>query len=216
MTRVKICGLTRREDALLAAELGADAVGFVFAPHSRRRADPEQVRRIVGELPPFVTTVGVFLDQPVTEVREILAHCPLDLAQLHGSEDAAYVKALGWRVLKGVRLGREADLAVLDLYPDLRDFLLDSAAAGSGATFDWRWALEAKRRGRIVLAGGLHPGNVGDAIREVRPWAVDGASGTESTPGVKDPEKLRNFIRRARDADRAVYGEHWSAVSPDP
>lgn len=203
VTKVKICGLTRRDDALWAAEAGADALGFVFAPQSRRRADPETVARTVGELPPFVTAVGVFQNQPLEEVRGVVRGCGLGLAQLHGAEDAAYVAALGVPVLKAMGLGRREDLALLDAYPGLSAFLLDAPVGGSGQTFDWGWAAEASRRARIVLAGGLTPDNVAEAVRRVRPWAVDTCSGTEASPGLKDPEKVRLFVERAKGAGRA-------------
>jgi phosphoribosylanthranilate isomerase len=205
VTRIKICGLTRLDDALLAAELGADALGFVFAPGSRRRADPEAVSRIVEALPPYVTAVGVFMDQPAREVRSIAESCRLDLVQLHGSEDQAYVDGLGLKTLKSVSLARREDVEVLARYPRLGAFLLDAVSGsergGTGVTFDWSWAAEAGRYGRIVLAGGLHPGNVADAIRVVSPWAVDVCSGTETSAGVKDPEKLRAFVHNVRRAD---------------
>jgi phosphoribosylanthranilate isomerase len=203
LTRIKVCGVTRRDDALAAVDLGADALGFVFAPGSRRRAHPEAVARIAEEMPPFVTLVGVFQDQPADEVRALMDSCRLDLAQLHGREDLAYVRALGRRVLKAVSLASREDLAKLAAYPSLPAFLLDSAAAGSGVAFDWSWAVEAKRHGRIVLAGGLHPGNVAEAVRAVRPWAVDAASGTEASPGVKDLVKVEEFVRAVREADES-------------
>lgn len=198
--RVKVCGLTRREDALLAAELGADAVGFVFAPRSRRRADPEVVAAAVRELPPLVCAVGVFQDQPADEVRERVRGCGLHVAQLHGREDLDYIRSVGVPVLKAVALSREEDADRLAEYPGLGGFLLDAAAGGTGRTFDWSWAVRASRYGRIVLAGGLTPDNVAEAVRTVRPWGVDCASGTESAPGVKDPEKIKLFLRRARAA----------------
>lgn len=216
MTRVKICGLTLLEDALRAAEWGADALGFVFAPGSRRRADPERVSRIVDELPPFVTTVGVFQDQPLAEVRAILSKCRLDLAQLHGAEGPDYAEALGCRILKALRMTEEGDLRALDRYPGMRAVLLDAAAGGSGTSFDWLWAKRAAQRLRVVLAGGLHPGNVVEAIETVRPWAVDTASGTEKAPGVKDPERLRLFLERVRTVDCRGQGEHGCARNPDP
>jgi len=200
VTRVKICGLTRREDALYAAEAGADALGFVFAPRSRRRVDPETVAPIVAQLPPFITVVGVFQDQPLEEVRAAVATCGLGLAQLHGAEDLEYIRALGSPVLKAVSLGSREDLALLERFPGLEAFLLDSGTGGTGHTFDWAWAAEARRFGRIVLAGGLTPDNVAAAVREVRPWAVDCCSGTEARPGVKDLQKVRDFIERAKSA----------------
>lgn len=205
MTRVKICGVTRLDDALLAAELGADALGFVFAPRSRRLADVGTVARIVEEVPPYVTVVGVFMDQPADEVRRVASACGLDLVQLHGTEDRAYVESLGLKALKAVSLASREDLRLLEAYAGRGAFLLDSAAGGerggTGTTFDWSWAVEAKRFGRIVLAGGLHPANVADAVRIVAPWAVDVCSGTESSPGLKDPTKLREFIRNVRRVD---------------
>ncbi len=211
-TRVKICGLTRRDDALRAVDLGADAVGFVFAPRSRRLADPEVVARIVEEIPPFVTVVGVFQDQPALEVRATAASCGLHLVQLHGAEDPAFARAVDRPVLKAAWLGQTADLAQLDAWPRATAFLLDAVAhgarGGTGRTCDWALARRAAERVRVVLAGGLHAGNVADAIRAVGPWAVDGATGTEAAPGRKDPEKLRAFLAavRAADAERADDG----------
>jgi phosphoribosylanthranilate isomerase len=205
---VKVCGLTRRQDALLAAELGADAVGFVFAPRSRRLADPGVVAAAVRELPPLVVAVGVFQDQSLEEVRERVRACGLHVAQLHGGEDMEYVRALGVPVLKAVALSCRQDVDRLAGFPGLGGFLLDTAAGGAsggtGQTFDWSWAREARRYGRVVLAGGLTPDNVADAVRQVRPWGVDAASGTESAPGVKDPEKLRLFVERAKGAGRVT------------
>jgi len=199
--RVKICGLTRREDVLYAVEAGADAVGFVFGPRSRRRADPETVASIVADLPPFVTAVGVFQNQPLEEVREIMARCRLGLAQLHGSEDLAYAQALGAPFLKAVSLSCREDLAELRRFPGAGAFLLDTGTGGTGRSFDWAWAVEAQRVARIVLAGGLTPDNVAAAVRQVRPWAVDCCSGTEAIAGVKDPEKVRRFIAGAKGCD---------------
>jgi phosphoribosylanthranilate isomerase len=158
------------------------------------------VAGILRELPPFVTAVGVFQDQPLEEVRSLMRECGLGLAQLHGSEDAEYVRALGVPVLKAVSLNRREDLALLQDYLEERTFLLDTGTGGTGQTFDWAWAVEAGRSARIVLAGGLGPDNVAEAVRRVRPWAVDCCSGTEVSPGVKDLEKVRLFIERAKGA----------------
>jgi phosphoribosylanthranilate isomerase len=206
VTRVKICGLTRRSDAFRAADLGAEALGFVFAPKSRRRADPELVARIGEEMPASVTLVGVFQDQPLSEVLEVARRCRLDLVQLHGTEDPEYVRRVGTPVLKAVSVACRADLRLLERYPGESVFLLDGASAGGGVPFEWSWAVEAKRYGRIVLAGGLHPGNVEEAIRTVTPWAVDVCSGTEAAPGIKDPEKMRSFLSRVREVDRELGG----------
>lgn len=207
MTRVKICGLTRLEDALGAAEWGADALGFVFAPRSKRRADPNEVARFIAELPPFVTLVGVFQDQPLSEVSEIMRKCRLHVAQLHGLEDERYIEELGMPVLKAIALAHATDVKRLGEFPGQRHFLLDSAKGGSGKGFDRAWALSAMRYGRIVLAGGLAPNNVAEAIRAVRPWGVDTASGVETVPGIKDPALMREFISRAKGISVDGYGE---------
>jgi len=213
VTLVKICGLTRREDALRAVEAGADALGFVFAPHSRRRADPAVVASIVAELPSGVTTLGVFQDQGLDAVRDTMLDCGLDVAQLHGAEDAAYIRSLSFPVLKAVGLLGPEDIATLAEYGSLRIVLLDSArveltsvaerrvvTGGTGDTFDWNWIASRPAFPRVVLSGGLDPDNVAEAVRAVRPWAVDVASGTESRPGRKDPGKLRSFIAHAKRA----------------
>lgn len=200
--RIKICGLTRQEDALAAVELGADALGFVFAPQSKRRVEPDAVAAIVAALPPFVTAVGVFQDQPLDEVNRIVAHCRLDLAQLHGAEDAVFLSGVRCRTLKALALTRVEEVQRLADFPGQTAFLLDSGKGGTGQVFDWNLAVRAQTFGRIVLAGGLTPDNVAAAIAAVRPWAVDGASGTEAAPGRKDLAKLRAFIANARAADR--------------
>jgi len=199
--RIKICGITRREDALAAVELGADAVGFVFAPQSKRRVEPDAVAAIIAALPPFVTAVGVFQDQPLDEVNRIVAHCRLDLAQLHGAEDAAFLAGVRCRTLKALALTCAEDVQRLAAFPGQTAFLLDSGKGGTGQVFDWNLAVRAKAFGRIVLAGGLTPDNVAAAVAAVRPWAVDGASGTEAAPGRKDLGKLSAFIANARGAD---------------
>ncbi len=214
MTRVKICGLTRRDDALRAVEAGADALGFVFAPRSRRKADPAAVARIVAELPSTVTTVGVFQDQPLEVVRATMLHCGLDVAQLHGEEDASYMESLALPALKAIGLICPGDLRSLVGYRSLGVILLDSArveqaedghrrvvTGGTGASFDWTWVASARGVARIVLSGGLTPDNVAEAVRVARPWAVDVASGTESRPGRKDPDRLRSFIGQAKGGE---------------
>lgn len=204
MTRVKICGLTIYADALAAANLGADALGFVFAPRSRRRADPETVAAFASGLPPFVTLVGVFQDQPLSEVREIMKGCGLHVAQLHGLESPSYLLELGLPSFKAFSVKREEDIAGIALYPGAGGYLLDSGAGGSGLPFDWTLAAAARKFGRIVVAGGLTPGNVGEAIKTARPWGVDTAGGVEVSPGVKDHRRIAEFMKAVRDADRAL------------
>jgi phosphoribosylanthranilate isomerase len=199
--RVKICGITRLEDALLAADLGADALGFNLWPGSKRHVDASLAREIVDHLPPFVTAVGVFVNQPPTEVLTLAAEAGLAVVQLHGDEPWEDVNGYPIPAVKAIRLSGPESLVDLNRYR-VRAFLLDAPGAGfggSGTTCDWQLAAEVAARSHVILAGGLTPDNVAEAIRAVRPWAVDVASGVESSPGVKDPEKLRRFVERARE-----------------
>ena len=196
MIRVKVCGLRRLEDAVLAAGLGADALGFVFWPSSPRFLDPEDARAIVAALPPFVTTVGVFVNQPEAYVADVARLLNLGAVQLHGDEvPASYARVPG-RVIKAVavREGQDCLAAVAAMSDDVT-VLLDAhdpvKRGGTGRTIDWTQAASAARLRPVILSGGLTSGNVGDALRTVRPYAVDVSSGVESSPGIKDPEKLR-------------------------
>ena len=199
--RVKICGITRLEDALLAARLGADALGFNFWPRSKRFIDPGAARAIVDRLPPFVATVGLFVNQAPAEVVATATRSGVAAVQLHGDEPWEDVNALPMPALKALRVAGPESLAEMDRYR-VRAFVLDAPSAGfggSGATFDWALAREAAERATVILAGGLTPENVRDAIRAVQPYAVDVASGVESSPGVKDTAKLARFIARAKE-----------------
>lgn len=201
--RVKICGVTRLEDALLAARLGADAIGLNFWPRSRRHVDVEAARAIVAALPPLVPAVGVFVNQPRDEILAIAARARLSVVQLHGDEPPHACEGFPVPVWKALRLASPLPLAWLDEWP-VQGFLLDAPAGsgrygGTGVTCDWDVAREAAARAPVLLAGGLGPENVAAAIRAVRPWGVDVASGVESSPGVKDPDKLAAFVRRAKE-----------------
>jgi phosphoribosylanthranilate isomerase len=202
--RIKICGITNKEDALAAAHLGADALGFVFAP-SPRKISAESAREIIKALPPFVKTVGVFVDEDPERVSSIAAMCGLDILQLHGSESVDYCSSFDRRVIKAVRLQSRDELKNLSKYVSVVDALLldtylPNKLGGTGVTFDWTLAVEARKYGRIVLAGGLKPQNVAAAISMVKPYAVDASSGLERSPGVKDHEKMAQFIREAIQA----------------
>lgn len=202
---IKVCGTTNSEDALAAAELGADAVGFVFAP-SPRQVSPEAARDIIKTLPPLVDTVGVFVDEDPETVASIADLCDLDLLQFHGKETVSYCGGFGRRVIKAVRVQNQDDLEICSEYLGVVEaFLLDTYVAGqsggTGVTFDWNIARTARKYGRIFLAGGLNPDNVAAAIRIAEPYAVDVSSGLEQKPGAKDHDKMARFIRAVRQAE---------------
>ncbi|MDG2027443.1 MAG: phosphoribosylanthranilate isomerase [Acidimicrobiales bacterium] len=198
---VKICGITSEEDGLLAVALGADALGFVFAPSTRQVA-VDRARDIVRRLPAEVMTVGVFRDELPDRVVEIVQRAGLRAAQLHGHESAEQTQQVRQRigiVIKGFPAGHPGLSRIPEYGADI--VLVEGEKPGSGEVFDWRLAEDAPRAGhRVLLAGGLHPGNVADGIRQVRPWGVDVSTGVEREPGRKDPVKLREFIDNARAA----------------
>jgi len=203
MIRIKICGITNSEDALHAAACGADALGFVFYDKSPRAVTPEQVRQIVAELTPFVTTVGLFVNEAPEKIRQISDFCGLDVLQLHGDEGPEQCVYPPRRVLKALRVKGEESLVGLDDF-QVSALLLDAwrpdSYGGTGHVCDWQLAERVAARRRVILAGGLTPDNVAEAIRRVRPYGVDVSSGVESAPGQKDPERVAAFIRNARAA----------------
>ncbi len=206
MVKVKICGITNLEDALAAVKWGADALGFVFAS-SPRQVTPQQVAHIVAGLPPFVCKVGVFVDSDLQKVKDTMAVCALDLAQLHGSESPDFCQALFPRVIKSFRVKDEAILTLLSQYR-ANAYLLDSYDAtlkgGTGRSFNWDIAKKAKHYGPIILSGGLTPENVRQAISSVQPYAVDVSSGVEKSPGKKDHDKIRAFLKEAKGKQEGV------------
>jgi len=207
MTRIKCCGMTRVEDALLAARLGVDAIGVVLTARSKRRVALDQAASIVAAMPAFVTTVALFMDDDAELVRQVLRDVRPDLLQFHGAETDAWCQQFGRPFLKAVAMGEgAAALPALQAYPHARGLLLDGhgagEAGGSGKTFDWSLIPEALAP-RLILAGGLVPENVGMAVRKARPWAVDVASGIESAPGIKDAARMTAFIEAVRAADGA-------------
>ncbi len=206
-TRVKVCGITRLEDATLACELGAAALGFNFYPKSARYIAPGIAAGIIRCLPPFVTAVGIFADEPEAErVAAVSREAGVGTIQLTGPRFPAGEEHLAFfSMIRSVSVGnsfRPEHLAKLQAKAFLLDAYDPKLAGGTGRTFDWNLAREGKQYGRIILAGGLTPENVGDAIRQVRPYAVDVASGVESAPGVKDAAKLRAFFTAVEAADR--------------
>jgi phosphoribosylanthranilate isomerase len=199
---VKICGITNREDALAAAELGADAVGFVFYPKSPRYVKPEEAGLIISQLPAFVTAVGVFANQGEEEVRRTMEGSGIELAQFQGDETPDFCRGFGPRVLKAIRVKDNESIRQMANY-SVRAFVLDTyhkdLFGGTGRPFEWDLALQAKSYGRIVLAGGLTPENVKDAIAKVQPYGVDVSSGVEDQPGKKDHRKIEEFIRHVKN-----------------
>ena len=203
MTWIKICGITNTEDALRAASLEIDALGFVFAP-SPRRVDPSTVQEIVQYLSPSVLRVGVFVNQDYSEVEKILKDCGLSALQFHGMESPDYCRTFLFPVIKAIRIRDVESLREIDRYPNV-SILLDTyhplKAGGTGSPFPWEIALEAKKKKDFILSGGLTPDNVGQAIRKVRPLGVDVSSGVESMPGKKDLSKMVEFVEEVKKAD---------------
>jgi len=205
-TRIKFCGITRLDDALRGIELGVDAIGFVFTRSSQRFIGIAHARAIRSELPPFVTTVALFMDDEAGWIEEVISGVQPDLLQFHGDESGGFASSFSRPYLKSVPMGSvvNASRYVAD-YPGAAGFLLDSnargAGGGTGEVFDWARAPQGA--GRIVLAGGLTAHNVAQAIATVRPYAVDVSSGIESAPGLKDPAKMQDFVMAVRRADAA-------------
>jgi phosphoribosylanthranilate isomerase len=211
MTIVKICGITNPKDAVTAANAGADLMGFVFFPRSPRYVSPEKVRRIVAQLRaesfnPSLRFVGVFVDDSQEAVAQTLDFCGLDFAQLHGTEPPEIVNNLmtqGWAVIKAFRVRDKTALLDLEGFRAtayLLDAYVPGKPGGTGHSFDWKLAGEAKAHGRILLAGGLTPENVALAVRTAQPWGVDVSSGVEESPGRKSPDKVKRFVTEAKNA----------------
>lgn len=204
VVRSKICGITRIEDALSAAEAGADAIGLVFYAKSPRAVSVQQARAIIAALPPFVTTVGLFVDASRQELDNILAAVPLDLLQFHGDESPAFCEALQRPYIKALRVKPGDDLAAqVAAYGQAAGVLLDTYVpgipGGTGEAFDWTLVPQGLSK-PIILAGGLVAENVAAAIRQVRPYAVDVSGGVEARKGIKDAEKIRAFMRAVKAA----------------
>lgn len=203
LTRVKICGITKLEDALCAVEAGADALGFVFYEKSPRYITPLKAQRIVAALPPFVTTVGLFVNKPQDNIRRIMTQARLQVVQLHGDEKPEDCRDLEpWQVIKALRVKNAESLVGADEYP-VDALLLDAWSGnqygGSGKSFDWDLLTDLNARVPLVLAGGLGPDNVAEAVARVRPFAVDVSSGVEESPGRKDHQKIINFIKQVKN-----------------
>lgn len=198
-TRIKICGITRLEDARVATNLGVDALGFIFHPKSPRFISPEQARNIIMQLPPMINRVGVFVNETKETIMQIAAQCGIDTVQLHGNESPEFCVAIPLPVIKSFSIRPDFDISKLNDYKT-QGILLDTwspeVQGGSGITFDWSIARKASAMfNNIVLAGGLGPTNLEDALRMVDPFAVDINSGVEIRPGVKNPHKIRAVVK---------------------
>lgn len=202
--RVKICGITRVEDALAAVDAGADALGFMFVEASPRSVSPEQAAEIISQLPPFVARVGVFVNPLAFKVDTVIAGTGIDTLQFHGEETPEFCRQFGLRIIKAFRVRSTESLKPLTDFRSeawLLDSFVEGKHGGTGAVFNWDLAAQAvKQGGRVILAGGLTPENAAEAVRRVRPYALDVSSGVESSPGLKDTAKVRAFIAAARAA----------------
>lgn len=198
-TRIKICGITRPQDALAAAQAGADAIGLVFYEGSSRAVDIARAEQICAALPAFVSTVGLFVDAPEQQVNEVLQRVPLDLLQFHGEETPQYCGLFSRPWIKALRMRDDIDLAVESTrYADARALLLDAwvpgQPGGTGETFDWQ-RVPRNPGYPVILAGGLNPDNVASAVHQCRPWAVDVSGGVEERPGIKSATAISAFVR---------------------
>ncbi|MBC8001452.1 MAG: phosphoribosylanthranilate isomerase [Opitutaceae bacterium] len=207
---VKICGITNLPDAQMAAEAGADLLGFMFYEGSTRAIPIEAAAKIIKQLPPWVVKVGVFVNPTGEEVRQAVSACSLSMLQFHGEEPPEFCTQFGIMSIKAMSIRDETSIEALPAY-HTEAWLLDSYVpgqkGGTGETFNWDLAVKARKLGRpIFLAGGLNPGNVADAVTQVRPYGVDVSSGVESAPGRKDPQKVRDFISAAKSAARELAG----------
>lgn len=210
-TRIKICGITDVDQALEIISLGVDALGFIFVKESPRSIEPEIVREIVRKMPPFVDAVGVFMNEDPDLVNDISQYCRLSLVQLHGLEHPDYCQTINLPLLKAFRVKSDVHSSLFEPYSDIaKGFLLDTfregQAGGTGEAFDWKMVEGLTLPRPVILAGGLHPDNVGEAIRTVRPFAIDANSGVELEPGKKDMASVKRLIAAVRQTDQPDSG----------
>lgn len=211
-TRIKVCGLTDLGGVQSAVAAGVDALGFIFADKSPRKIEPEKAKKLIASLPPFVDAVGVFVNEEPRVVDEIAQYCHLTMVQLHGNESVEYCESLQRRILKAFRVKPGMDADKLTKYANVAEgFLVDTynenMEGGTGEAFDWSLLEKMDIPGPLILAGGLDAANVSQAIRQVRPFAVDVNSGVEKEPGVKDIDKIIEFVRKVAMADSEIYKE---------
>jgi phosphoribosylanthranilate isomerase len=201
--RIKICGITRTEDAMTAAHLGVDALGFIFVKKSPRFIEVQAAAEIIRGLPSFVSRVGVFIDEPIENIVQICRTAMIDTVQLHGSETPEFCTQVPFPVIKSISVREDTDISIIDSYRTsaiLLDTWSTGTSGGTGKTFDWRIAQRASLRNEhIILAGGLGPSNIEDALQSVQPYGVDINSGVEIKPGIKNPHKMRDVVRMVRN-----------------
>lgn len=201
--KIKICGITRYEDARVALNLGVDALGFIFYPKSPRFIQPSDAYRIISKLPPFVSKVGVFVNESIDTVNTVVKRFGINTVQLHGEESPEYIQKIQAPVVKSFSVDPNFDLNNLNAY-EVSAFLLDTwdqdKRGGTGRTFDWKVAVRATTLPKpIILAGGLGPSNIEEALRNVQPYAIDVNSGVEIMPGVKNPHKMKEVVNKVRN-----------------
>ena len=205
--KIKICGITNIDDAMAAADAGADSVGFVFWEKSPRFISQVDAGNIIDKLPPFITAVGVFVNEKPEDINKAIRSIGLGCVQLHGEESPEDCQRIEYRVIKAVRIKGAADIEKLKIYSPSA-FLLDThrqgIIGGTGESFNWDIAVSAKKYGRIILSGGLNPGNVTAAAKKVKPYGVDVSSGVEASPGKKDAKKIFEFIKRVRESEEGI------------
>lgn len=214
-TRIKVCGMTDMAEASGVVATGVDALGFIFVEASPRNIVPEKAREIVASLPPFVDAVGVFVDQELDVVNDIVKYCGLTMVQLHGSESPQYCEDVNARVVKTFSIRPDAEVSETNPFYDpylesvsgiLLDTYHEKVAGGTGQTFDWDLIQKCRPGAPLILAGGLNPDNIDEAIRQVRPFSVDVNSGVEISPGVKDIGAVERLVESVRATDRAING----------
>ena len=206
MVRIKICGITNLDDAIMAVDYGADALGFMFYGGSKRYVSPKEAQTIISKLPPFVITVGVFVNQELDEIRNIQGQAEFDIVQLHGDESPDFCKSFGGRAIKAIRVKDNETLREVESYSAeavLFDRHSNESYGGTGMSFDWEILRDFHTSKKVILSGGLSPENVAHAIIIVNPYAVDVSSGVEEYPGKKSPEKLKRFIEAVRNGNEA-------------
>jgi len=201
MIYIKVCGITNYQDASALAESGVDALGFIFYPKSKRYIPPEKANEIIKKLPPFVSTVGVFVNEERENVIDVIHECPIDVLQFHGNESPEYCRQFNKRVIKAFRVKDDFSFDILKCY-STNAFLLDSYSeseyGGTGESFNWDFAVPARKFGKIILAGGINPLNIEAALIKVHPYGVDMSSGVEIEPGRKDINKVREIVEICR------------------